>query len=474
MVSQNRTWLISAQKDKCHHADAIHELGFISWKMGENFKFTIGDIVYVYMSDEQRVRFMLRVEKENIKREDNKFCISLSPNDITYRLRCLSEYNGELLGKKELAAHGFTDGKSLEHPSCKESKYMNYIKYVFDSIAEKKNTSRDIMDRPMMVIDLFSGSYLNQYIGHEALNLEKNPKDGRYYGYCPPLDNIDITSLGADKHDEFISGVTVIYVQKDRGTNDRKVIAFCENAIVHNKSIIDKTLGRILDKKNEYCSYSIESDTLVNLMNVEPKFIIKINDFNNKMFRSQRFYKGKYPQLDKDLLNYIRTYLEKKDIDDDDASFQDDIQTLDETLCVSQSDTSRVRPDYTSTNNSLSVRKNVAVSKQALIDAKYICKGDSKHVTFENTKGKPYMEGHHLIPCTYANTKYFWETYGINIDCKANIVCLCPTCHRQIHYGSNAVKRVIIEKLYKAQKEKLESVGIKITPTFLLELYKIK
>ena len=30
-----------------------------------------------------------------------------------------------------------------------------------------------------------------------------------------------------------------------------------------------------------------------------------------------------------------------------------------------------------------------------------------------------------------------------NIDCIENIVCLCPTCHRRIHFGSDEEKRAI-------------------------------
>lgn len=122
----------------------------------------------------------------------------------------------------------------------------------------------------------------------------------------------------------------------------------------------------------------------------------------------------------------------------------------------------------------MGVTKNATVSKQALINAKYVCAGNHAHATFETTKGQPYMEGHHLIPCTYTNAKYYWEKQGVNIDCQANIVCLCPTCHRLIHYGANNVKRALIEKLYKETKEKLESIGIILTQEELLKLYSIK
>lgn len=52
----NRTWIAFANKKRCRHVDAINTLGFISWRMGRA-RFAIGDIVYLFMSDERYVRF---------------------------------------------------------------------------------------------------------------------------------------------------------------------------------------------------------------------------------------------------------------------------------------------------------------------------------------------------------------------------------------------------------------------------------
>lgn len=53
---QNRTWLAFANRKRCRHADAIQSLGFISWRMGRA-RFAIGDVVYLFMSDERCIRF---------------------------------------------------------------------------------------------------------------------------------------------------------------------------------------------------------------------------------------------------------------------------------------------------------------------------------------------------------------------------------------------------------------------------------
>ncbi|MDE7073949.1 MAG: HNH endonuclease, partial [Odoribacter sp.] len=110
---------------------------------------------------------------------------------------------------------------------------------------------------------------------------------------------------------------------------------------------------------------------------------------------------------------------------------------------------------------------------QALIHAEYKCAADSRHTTFTTAQGVPYMEGHHLIPCTPANARHFWDTKGRNIDCESNIVCLCPTCHRQIHYGTHDEKKALIEFLFNKQKAKLRSVGLDISLEELWGLYDI-
>ena len=87
------------------------------------------------------------------------------------------------------------------------------------------------------------------------------------------------------------------------------------------------------------------------------------------------------------------------------------------------------------------------------------------------SKGVPYMEGHHLIPCTAKNAKAFWKRVGKSIDCVENIVCLCPTCHRRIHFGSEAEKRSIIKLLYNKQHSKLKKAGLDISEKELIGLY---
>lgn len=333
--------------------------------------------------------------------------------------------------------------------------------------AMRKRISDVINDRPFIVIDLYSGSYTKSYTGHEKYNLDPNPIDGKYYGYCPPYDDIDIKKLGAKKGETFVEGITVVYVQKTANSNDREIIAFCDEATVFAPCVTDSSLNRSgVDKtgKTIDISYSIMSDNIIDLTKVRNKFIIAIKKYNNQMFRHQRFYKGTYPALDVEILEYLKQQRQNQDFLDDEI-YQTDIQ---ESFGKSGSD-----EDVKIGNGSASemVKRNSALAKIAISKAEFKCEFDDVHYTFKTSKGLPYMEGHHLIPCTPLNARKFLETYGTNIDCVENVISLCPTCHRRIHFGSQEERRAIIKKLYELRKSDLERIGISITLQELYNLY---
>ena len=94
-------------------------------------RFSIGDIVYLFMSDERKVRFKMVVTVEKCKREDSAFWVEAAPNDITYILELIEEYTGTDLNEPILCNHGFSGGKSLEIPNCNNIELKNHIKSIF-------------------------------------------------------------------------------------------------------------------------------------------------------------------------------------------------------------------------------------------------------------------------------------------------------------------------------------------------------
>lgn len=330
-----------------------------------------------------------------------------------------------------------------------------------------------LKDKPFVIVDMFSGRWNLANTGHEAYNMIPNPKDGRYYGYCPPYGTLDIGRLGGSKEEAFVTGVIVVYTQKEKGSSDRVVIGFTDNATINRKPKVEPSLGRQVWQDGDLvdCSYIIESDYMYDLSSYPIKFHIRLADYHKSMFRGQRVFKGKYPTLDIALIEYLEEYLANT-ADEDSLVFQKLIQEEDITGRPIEKDTSMHEPQYILSGGSKAVNKKSSISKQALAVAGYKCAVDGSHITFQTPKGVPYMEGHHLIPCSYSNSKFFWEERGRNIDCIENIVCLCPNCHRKIHFGSSDEKAAIIENLYRKQEKRLSEIGLTISLDELNNLYR--
>ena len=114
-------------------------------------------------------------------------------------------------------------------------------------------------------------------------------------------------------------------------------------------------------------------------------------------------------------------------------------------------------------------QRNERAKKIALMQSGDRCAVPTcKHVIFKTKTGRVYLESHHLIPISVSNE------FSVNIDIPENIICLCPSCHREIHHGENS-KQMIIE-LYEERKEALEKKNIILNKGLatLLEYYGIK
>lgn len=127
----NKNWLAFANKDTCHHAESLLNLGFINWTMHRT-KFSIGDIVYLYMSDERRIRFKTQVVAENCKREDLAYWKKAPTTHLTYKLSLIAEYAGHNLDDEQLKQHGFNGGKSIEKPMYNNPTLFQYINGIFE------------------------------------------------------------------------------------------------------------------------------------------------------------------------------------------------------------------------------------------------------------------------------------------------------------------------------------------------------
>jgi len=106
------------------------------------------------------------------------------------------------------------------------------------------------------------------------------------------------------------------------------------------------------------------------------------------------------------------------------------------------------------------------VAARALEFARYKCEIDNNHVTFVSRRsGKNYVEAHHLIPICFS------DEFDFSLDVEANIVSLCPNCHKKIHHGLDYEVKELIEILYFRRNNHLYQCGLSIGLNRLHLLY---
>lgn len=123
-------------------------------------------------------------------------------------------------------------------------------------------------------------------------------------------------------------------------------------------------------------------------------------------------------------------------------------------------------PEAMNTKNGRKYKTDPRIIKSALSQANYKCKINEAHHTFPVRERHDYTEGHHLIPMKAQ------KDFDVNLDRTENIVSLCPTCHKAIHYASKTYKRRLLEGLYTEDKQQeLQALAITITLEELLDRY---
>ena len=105
-------------------------------------------------------------------------------------------------------------------------------------------------------------------------------------------------------------------------------------------------------------------------------------------------------------------------------------------------------------------KRSTIIKIQSIESAGYQCEIDPKHNTFTaKSTGHPYMEGHHALPMKHQ------DKFSKSLDIYANIICLCPICHRLLHYGVESEKENVLNKIYYDRSVRLAASGIKISKT---------
>ncbi|WP_148293046.1 MrcB family domain-containing protein [Comamonas sp. B-9] len=111
--------------------------------------------------------------------------------------------------------------------------------------------------------------------------------------------------------------------------------------------------------------------------------------------------------------------------------------------------------------------RDPSVAIAALSAANFQCEVESGHRTFTSkAKRRQYIEAHHLIPISVQ------DEFEYSLDVSANVVGLCPLCHKLLHLGMPADKKPILNKLFEERRDRLRKSGIPMTEKDLFQHYK--
>lgn len=318
----------------------------------------------------------------------------------------------------------------------------------------------------MILINIDSGNYTKYQEGNERRNFTRE-LDGRYYGYCPPHDNIDIhRNFPCRRGDEYVDGILVVYVKEAKGAFNKRIVGFAPSARLYAKP--QPRIGEgvfYTCSENENLTYSIRSDVLYKIDDMGIENIIFNTKREKNIFRAQRIYGRNFPDIAMDVISKLENIF----YDDDDPRY--DVLASKPATKVEAHNSYRAALKFCDGGKKIS--KNIAIAKSALEAADYKCQINPMHETFITPKRLPYMEGHHLIPCSFRNAKDFMETKQINLDCFQNIICLCPNCHRAIHHGDEETKKSLIGALYSKKRKQFMEIGLDIDESQLFKLYEI-
>lgn len=106
------------------------------------------------------------------------------------------------------------------------------------------------------------------------------------------------------------------------------------------------------------------------------------------------------------------------------------------------------------------------IAAQAIRNSNFKCEIDPSHWTFlSRRRRQPYVEAHHLVPMSQQ------AGFSYSLDVPANIVALCATCHRLLHYGHHVERRALLRQLYTARRHALEKKAIVVRETEFFRYY---
>jgi len=196
---------------------------------------------------------------------------------------------------------------------------------------------------------------------------------------------------------------------------------------------------------------------------------IPLADFNEIVGYDRNYTRIKYHPIKEEFLqqglDFLSKYMTKLYAENEDEQYQQDIQKIKHV--ENEEDKASIKKSLKKKYDENYYPRNPYIAQAALQQANFKCELNENHSTFiSRFSDKNFTEAHHLIPLS------FHEEFNYDLDVPANIVSLCPNCHRLIHYGCQDDVLNALAILHKKRKKRLETVNLTITVDELQYLYR--
>ena len=131
-------WIISSNPEIFDAVSAFNELGIVDWKQSQKANFSVGDIVYIYIShEEQQIKLKTEVLKINIPTneiiDDSKFYLNkdmLEPASNFMKLKLIKNIKGSAFTKEALELFDFKSPQGPIKIKGNLKEYMSFIEYL--------------------------------------------------------------------------------------------------------------------------------------------------------------------------------------------------------------------------------------------------------------------------------------------------------------------------------------------------------
>lgn len=198
-------------------------------------------------------------------------------------------------------------------------------------------------------------------------------------------------------------------------------------------------ISTISKELSEYRDYNINIYKIIEVDKIDEikNKYLEIDDLRNKNIRGNRMYTAS--------LSWYKKYLEHiKKI------------TIKEYLSLYSSP--KQKGEHKLVDGIKKWDRDRSIVDQMIKLANNRCEYDNNHRYFiSNKTGENYVEGHHLIPIKYQ------DDFKSSLDVDANVVILCPVCHKLLHFGKIDDKIPVIKKIYEIRKTALKNSDLEIS-----------